>query len=470
MATAPHLVVVDGSNLATEGRTVPSLAQLDEAVRAYAAEDPAAEVLVVVDASFAHRIDAAERAQLEAAELHGEVVAPPAGAIGRGDAFILRIAERTGAVVLSNDSFQEFHEEHPWLFEEGRLIGGKPVPGVGWIFTPRRPVRGPRSGKKAVKTAEEPEEAPSAELSAPRKAAEVAKALRRAFRAGRAKTDGKAEGKKAKRAEKKEQAVHAPADAAPATKEPPTKLREPSLRAEGAKPAKAATGRGGRARKAVPADEGTGSTARPEKDAKKSAKREVKKHQAEQNAPVKQKAPVKEKAPAKATKNARRPAPPVGLKVAIDQATEEVLAAPPEVDSAGDGALATGGKRRRRVAPPPAVNEPLAFITFVAAHPLGSTLEGVVASFTSHGAMVDVALQDGGVLHCYVPLTGLGSPPPRAAREVLRRGQKSQFALVALDPPRRMAELALPELAGAPPAPDMAAGVGEQPAANVRRQ
>jgi hypothetical protein len=32
--TVKH-VVVDGSNLATEGRTLPSLQQLDEAVRAY---------------------------------------------------------------------------------------------------------------------------------------------------------------------------------------------------------------------------------------------------------------------------------------------------------------------------------------------------------------------------------------------------------------------------------------------------
>ena len=45
--------------------------------------------------------------------------------------FILRIAEKSGALVLSNDSFQEFHAERPWLFEPGRLIGGKPVPGVG---------------------------------------------------------------------------------------------------------------------------------------------------------------------------------------------------------------------------------------------------------------------------------------------------------------------------------------------------
>ena len=137
--------MVDGSNLATEGRTSPSLRQLDEAVKAYAEEDPDAEFVVVVDASFGHRIDSAERSQFEQAELHGELVSPPAGAIGRGDAFVLRIAERTGATVLSNDSFQEFHAEHPWLFDVGRLVGGKPVPGVGWIFSPRTPVRGPRS-------------------------------------------------------------------------------------------------------------------------------------------------------------------------------------------------------------------------------------------------------------------------------------------------------------------------------------
>jgi hypothetical protein len=116
---------------------------------------------------------------------------------------------------------------------------------------------------------------------------------------------------------------------------------------------------------------------------------------------------------------------------------------------ASDGAKTEKGKRRRRVAPPPAVNEPLAFITFVAAHPLGSTFEGVVVSFTSHGAMVDVALPDDGILHCYAPLAGLGAPPPRAAREALSRGERRQFALVSLDPPRRMAELALAELASA---------------------
>ena len=181
-----HHVIVDGSNLASEGRTLPSLGQLDEAVRAYAAEDPDAEIVVVVDASFEHRIPSSEREQLEQAELHGEVVSPPAGAIGRGDAFVLRIAERTGATVLSNDSFQEFHGEHAWLFDDGRLIGGKPVPGVGWIFTPRIPVRGPKSRQATGKARRDMDRQDGgATLPAPVKAAELAKAAKKVARAAK---------------------------------------------------------------------------------------------------------------------------------------------------------------------------------------------------------------------------------------------------------------------------------------------
>src|SRR5687768_5021748 len=113
---APH-VVVDGSNIATEGRSAPSLQQLDEAVRAFLSEFPDTVITVVVDATFGHRIDESERQAFEEARSAGELVMPPAGAIGRGDAFVLRIAEKAGASVLSNDSFQEFHGEHEWLFE-----------------------------------------------------------------------------------------------------------------------------------------------------------------------------------------------------------------------------------------------------------------------------------------------------------------------------------------------------------------
>jgi hypothetical protein len=149
--TTKH-VVVDGSNIATEGRSMPSLQQLDEAVKAFLDAHPHDRLTVVVDATFGHRIDESERSAYEEAVEAGELIAPPAGVVGRGDAFVLEIAGRADATVLSNDSFQEFHGETPWLFDSGRLIGGKPVPDVGWVFLERLPVRGPAS-RKSVQAA-----------------------------------------------------------------------------------------------------------------------------------------------------------------------------------------------------------------------------------------------------------------------------------------------------------------------------
>src|SRR5438874_6249953 len=159
-------VVVDGSNIATEGRAAPSLRQLDDAVRALLAEYGFEHVTVVVDATFGHRIDAKERSAYEEAVSNGELVTPPAGAIGRGDAFVLQIADRAGAAVFSNDSFQEFHGQYSWLFDEGRLIGGKPVANVGWIFVFRAPVRGPTS-RRAVRDAKKTKPAPTKPVTKP---------------------------------------------------------------------------------------------------------------------------------------------------------------------------------------------------------------------------------------------------------------------------------------------------------------
>ncbi|HEY1636798.1 MAG TPA: S1 RNA-binding domain-containing protein, partial [Acidimicrobiales bacterium] len=335
-------VVVDGSNIATEGRSVPSLAQLDEAVREFQREYPDAEVTVVVDASFGHRIDESERMAFDEAEDHGEIVSPPAGAIGRGDAFLLRIAEKTGATVLSNDSFQEFHGEHEWLFSQSRLVGGKPVPGVGWIFTPRTPVRGPRS---RVAT----QDAKRARVRVGSKEASKPMPVPASPPPGRGRRDGRAK---------------EPADGAGAAKES----------ADGAGAAKAG-----------------------------------------------------------AVKEATPPADPK-VRRAIAAATEEVVS--PQTSS--------GGRRRRRGSgpPPQAVNDPLTFIRFIAEHPLGQQLEGEVEGFTSHGAFVRI--EDA---QAYVPVSGLGDPPPRSARRVLRRGERRPFVLQALDPQRRGVELALPEYA-----------------------
>ena len=320
-------MVVDGSNLATEGRNTPSLAQLDEAVQSFAAERPDDEIIVVVDASFGYRIDESERKIFEEAEEAGEIVSPPAGAIGRGDGFLLRIADRIGADVLSNDSFQEFHGEYLWLFEEGRLVGGKPVPNVGWIFTPRTPVRGPKS-RVATRDADR----------ARRKAAAVA-----------------------------------------ATPSEPTAAAIAEATADAISPEPTKSARRGRRRRS-----GSGAT--------------------------------------------------------VEAAVGHV---------------------------PEAINEPLPFITFIADHPLGTEVEGVVEGFTSHGAFVIA-----GGARCYAPVSALGDPPPRSAKEVLTKGEARTFVIQALDPPRRGIELALPGLAkvaGAPTEETVEAeiDVGAQPVSDV---
>lgn len=426
---APSYAVVDGSNIATEGRSVPSLAQLDDAVRQFQAEFAGTEVIVVVDATFGHRIDPSERKAFDEAVAHAELVSPPAGAVGRGDAFLLRVAERVGARVLSNDSFQEFHAEHPWLFDEDRLIGGKPVPGVGWIFTPRSPVRGVRSraalaagsskSAKAAKSAKVAKVAKSA-TTGPSGGSTESSTIRTALSAaaidvvsagastGAAKKTTKAaKAEKASKAEKstKAEKTHRAEKAAKADKsaKKAKKTTEPALKTE--KPRKAS---GVEKAPRTPSPEGDDGADSPRPGASSRGRR---------------------------GRSRRATAPDV--RAAIDVATVEAV--DPNADA---DAEAPEPSRRRRSGPPPAVNDPLTFLTFVSDHPIASTVEGTVSSFVSHGAMVDV-----GGMQCYLPLAGLAVPAPRRAREVLERGEQRQFVLVALDPARRGAELALPEIA-----------------------
>ena len=334
-------VVVDGSNIATEGRTAPSLTQLDEAVTAYLEEFPGTDVIVVADATFEHRVLPADRTRFKEAELAGEIVTPPAGAIGRGDAFILKIATRIGAVVLSNDSFQEFHEEHPWLFEPNRLIGGKPVPGVGWVFTPPLPVRGTKPTRTAKKLT-----------------------------------------------------VALPSGATPKvgdTLTPVKKVVAPKV----------------------------GDTLTP-----------VKKVAAPKVAKVAEKPVVKASAKTPAKKAAVKAAAPAKKAAPATK----VVAKKPVVDVTPPLSV----KRGRQP-----VNPADVFDAFVARHKISSKVTGVVLSFTSHGAVIEVGTSDGGTIECYAPNANLGTPPPARARDVLQRGDRRSFTLLALDPVRRIAELAL---------------------------
>jgi hypothetical protein len=247
------------------------------------------------------------------------------------------------------------------LFDEDRLVGGTPVPGVGWIFTPRRPVRGPltpgssgagrRGGRNAAERAQKDvgDESSDSDLVA-------------------------SKASNAKKGEKVDRAKRAK---------------------------KVAVSAGGEV-----SAESIGSASSTDV------------------------APKSRRRGSGRSKGSDR-----SVEAAIAQATEEAL-------GPGETEKKKGTKRRGDGgAAPEAVNDPLPFITFASEHPVGSQLEGTVVSFTSHGAMAQV--ED---MLCYVPLAGLGDPPPRRARDVVKLGESRVFELVALDPARRGAQLALPDI------------------------
>ncbi len=406
---APRYVVVDGSNIATEGRSLPSLAQLDEAVRELQRELPGTDITVVVDATFEHRINESERTMFAEAVEHGEVVFPPAGVIGRGDAFLLRIAEKTGAVVLSNDSFQEFHGEHPWLFDKGRLIGGKPVPGAGWIFTPRAPVRGPKS-REAVKEAKQYQvRVGSKEASKPMpvpKAPPPALSRKDLPIEAENGNDGGGADKGASRSDARSVVKTSTASAGNASERGATK-------GSGSSSADSADSAGSADSAEDSGAPKTGKLANAGKARSGTRRRGRKGDASTTDGPSTKNTASDRDRTAGAT--ARKAPAPKGRR---------------------------GRRKRHGNTKAEAVNAPLPFITFIASHSLGETLEGEVEAFTSHGATVMI---DG--FRCYIPLSGLAEPAPRRAREVLARGERRSFVIIAFDPQRRGVELAMPRIA-----------------------
>jgi len=322
----PAHVVVDGSNIATEGRSMPSLAQLSEAVEGFMEEHPDTAITVVVDATFGHRIDKREVPEFEAGISNNELVAPPAGAVGRGDAFVLGIADKAGASVLSNDSFQEFHAEYTWLFDEGRLIGGKPVPHVGWVWVERVPVRGPVSRKA---------------------------------------TRGTGGG---------------------------------SRRSSG-----------GRTRRGSARDESTVRTG--SKDAS---------------------------GPMPTPKS-----PPPGRSSATDdRETSASKRSTKRVSKSSSQPSAGSAKSAPRGGDP--VNELMPFLEFVEHHPIGTSVNGTVDAYSSHGAYITIGDTE---VRGYVPLRLMADPAPRSAKSVMKVGESVTVVVVSFAPARRSIDCAVPDLA-----------------------
>ncbi|MFJ8989960.1 Hsp70 family protein [Streptomyces sp. NPDC102279] len=144
---APAALVVDGSNLAWIGRSPrqagvygsddrPSFAQLLSARAALTSRYPDAVLHVVVDATFRHKVAEEERAAVDAALSKGDLIQPPAGTEGKGDALVTAVAEDTHGTVVTNDNYVELQGRYPWLRDTERVLGATLSQGM-WVFTPR---------------------------------------------------------------------------------------------------------------------------------------------------------------------------------------------------------------------------------------------------------------------------------------------------------------------------------------------
>ncbi|MFJ9264447.1 Hsp70 family protein [Streptomyces bacillaris] len=145
--SASKALVVDGSNLAWIGRSPrrpgvygrddrPSYAQLLSARDALASRYPDAVLHVVVDATFRHKVAEEERAAVDSALATGNLIQPPAGTEGKGDALVTAIAQDTDGIVVTNDNYAELQGRYSWLRDKERVLGATLTQGM-WVFTPR---------------------------------------------------------------------------------------------------------------------------------------------------------------------------------------------------------------------------------------------------------------------------------------------------------------------------------------------
>ncbi len=105
-------VVVDASNVAHEEVTEggkPKIANLI-AVRDELREQ-GYEPIIIADATLRHEID--DPQQLESLMDRQEVRQVPAGT--DADFFIVQTAEQQNAKIVSNDRYQDFEEQFPWV-------------------------------------------------------------------------------------------------------------------------------------------------------------------------------------------------------------------------------------------------------------------------------------------------------------------------------------------------------------------
>ncbi|MHB1295077.1 MAG: NYN domain-containing protein [Anaerolineae bacterium] len=111
------VAVVDGANVAYEEMTTegkPKVANIVQVRKML--KERGYDVIVILDASLRYDVD--DPAQLEG--LLGDEGYRQAPAETQADYFILAYADELGALIVSNDQFEEYRGKYPWI-EERRV-------------------------------------------------------------------------------------------------------------------------------------------------------------------------------------------------------------------------------------------------------------------------------------------------------------------------------------------------------------
>jgi hypothetical protein len=126
------IAVVDGANVAYIEKSKAGAAKVSNilAVRS-ALVDKGYETLIIVDASLVYEID--DRPQLEA--LIDDQVIRQVPAETDADFFILVTAKELEAIVISNDEYEPYQQDYPWIKE--RRVPAMIIDGKAELYEPK---------------------------------------------------------------------------------------------------------------------------------------------------------------------------------------------------------------------------------------------------------------------------------------------------------------------------------------------
>ena len=259
------------------------------------------------------------------------------------------------------------------------------MPGVGWIFTPRLPIRGPKSraATAEAKAKKDPD-------SAPAKAAELARAAKKAAKRS----------SKARKASQPAPSVDTSWPITPATPPPARAKLDPVFSSA--------------------VEEAVEEALHPPKPQK--SRDVAKKHATAKKSAPQKSAKAKKDAPARKQRDGKGPA-------------------------AGAERGRSGGRTPEEEAGHPAAGGQRAAGLHQFRCRLRSRQHGGAARWSRSPRTAPWSTCRSPAVGCCTAtsrLTAMGTPPPTKARQVLKKGEVRPFVLAGLDPPRRVAELALP--------------------------